>query len=144
MVEEQNKTEETQGPPVPQSEKDKFYHNINAYLEQEMQRRGVNLPPAGVIEIPGAKNYDELDEKGKKAVDALMEELKSDIEQKAGELLFAEIRDKIVRSGDIKKLEGYVKKGKKPRVKRKDGCIFIQFGTGDPSDEIHEFLVAST
>jgi hypothetical protein len=135
-------------PVPPLSEKEKFWKNMNAYLEKQMQERGVISPILhGPVVGPATKiveNYDELDAEGKKAVDALMDELKPDIDAKAKDLLYSEVRDKIVRSGDIKKLQEYVKKGQKGSIKRKKGCIFVQFGTGDPDDEIHEFNVAAT
>jgi hypothetical protein len=31
-----------------------------------------------------------------------------------------------------------------PKLKRKTGCIFIQFGEGTPDDPIQEFILAQT
>ena len=88
--------------------------------------------------------YVDLKPEEKQIVDEVMEQLKPDIEEKAKALLTAEIRDRIVRYGNLSELKAKLKKGKKFFVKRKKGCIFIQFGTGDPEDPIEEFLVAST
>lgn len=130
------------------NEKEKFFKNLNTWLERELQDRGVVAPPSmPVSTFPRttiAENYESLDTEGKKTVDTLMDQLKPDIEAKAIELLTNEIRDKIARSGDIKKLQEAATKGKKMEVKRKKGCIFIQLGTGTPTDPIEEFLIANT
>lgn len=130
------------------SDKDKFFKNMNLYLEQEMGRRSVVAVPGPVpspVAIPGlAADYDKLDKETKKAIDKFIDEIEPDVQKKAVELLRNEIRDKVARTGNINKLLEYLKKGKKPSLKRKKGCIFIQFGTGDPNDQIEEFLVAST
>lgn len=89
-------------------------------------------------------SYDELSPEDQKLVDALMEKVAPEIEEKAKVLLAAEIKDRIVRHGDFVSLGKMLKKGKKLSIKRKKGCIFIQFGTGDAEDPIEEFLVAST
>jgi hypothetical protein len=127
-------------PEIIEDEKAKFWKNMNAYLEKQITDRGVTATPNAI----NPESYDDLPEEGKKAVDALMEELKPDIKAKAEDLLFAEIRDKIARSGDLKKLQEYAAKGQNPSIKRKKGCIFIQYGSGAPNDEIHEFNVATT
>jgi hypothetical protein len=92
----------------------------------------------------GGVDYVDLDPEAKKAVDEFIETLKPDIEQKAVALITAEIRDRVARTGNITRIKQLLKKGKKPTVKRKKGCIFIQFGTGEPDDEIEEFMVMST
>lgn len=145
-----SESEQEEGQPERQeSERDKFFRLFNEYLESELQGRSVRVAPAGPlpspVAIPGlAGSYEKLDKKTKEAVDKFMDQMMPDIEKKAAELLKNEIRDKIARTGDINKIMEYVKKGKKPKLKRKKGCIFIQFGTGDPDDEIEEFMVAST
>lgn len=91
--------------------------------------------------MPRQIEYEDLPQEDKAVVDALMEKLKPDIEEKAAAILAAEIRDRLVRQGDIVSMEKLLKKGKKPHIKRKKGCIFLQFGSGEA---IEEFLVAST
>lgn len=88
--------------------------------------------------------YEELDDGAKKIVDAFMEQIRPEIEEKARALLTAEIRDRIVRKADFADLGKLLKKGKKISLKRKKGCIFAQFGTGEPEDPIEEILLAST
>jgi hypothetical protein len=89
-------------------------------------------------------DYDELDEGSKKIVDAFMEKIRPEIEEKAKALLTAEIRDRIVRKADFVHIDKLLKKGQKISLKRKKGCIFAQFGSGEPEDPIDEFLLAST
>jgi hypothetical protein len=88
-------------------------------------------------------SYAELDPDSKQIVDEFVETLKPDIEQKATALITAELRDRVARTGDIARIKKLLKKGKKPSLKRKKGCIYVQFGTGDPDDEIEEFLLMS-
>ena len=135
-------------PPTNETAKDRFFRVISDYLESEMQQRSVLAAPGRApmpTAIPAlADTYDNLDKEAKEAIDKFMEEINPDIEKKAAELLRNEIRDKIARTGDINKLMSAVKKGKKISLKRKKGCIFLQMGSGDPGDEIEEFMVAST
>jgi len=131
-----------------ESQRDKFFRLFNEYLEAELGHRSVGVAPGPApapVAIPGlAPTYDELDENTKKAIDTFIEEIRPDVQEKAAELLLNEIRDKIARTGDINKIIKMTKKGKKPSVKRKQGCIFLQFGDGTPTSPIEEFLIAST
>lgn len=94
--------------------------------------------------MPRDIEYSDLEQKDKETVDLMMEKLKPDIEAKAKALLTAEVRDRIVRRGDMIQLRVLLKRDKKLALKRKKGCIFLQFGTGDADDPIEEFLIAST
>jgi len=131
-----------------ESPRDKFFRLINEYLETELAHRSVAVAPGPVpspVAIPGlAASYDELDEETKKAIDNFIDKIRPDVEKKAAELLLNEMRDKIARTGDINKIIRMTKKGKKPSLKRKKGCIFLQFGEGTPEDPIEEILIAST
>lgn len=93
--------------------------------------------------FPREVEYDQLPLEERTIVDSIMESLKPEIEEKAKELLYYETRDRIVKLGDLEKLR-VIKKKKKVSLKRKKGCIYIQFGSGEPDDPIEEFLVAST
>jgi len=139
--------EEETGQPE-ESQREKFFRLMNEYLETELGRRSVGVAPGPLpapVAIPGlAPSYDELDEKTKEAIDTFIEEIRPDVEKKAGELLLNEMRDKIARTGDINKIIKMMKKGKKPSLKRKKGCIFVQFGEGTPEDPIEEVMIAST
>lgn len=108
-------------------------------VEEVMSRTGVTL-----ASFPRDVTYEELPEAERKIVDGVMELLVPEIEEKAKILLTEEIRDRLVRKASLVDMAKLLKKGKKPRIKRKKGCIFIQFGTGEPKDPIEEFLVAST
>jgi len=126
-----------------ESPKDKFFRLINEYLENELRERSA-LAPTSLTALKAVEGYDDLDEESKKAVDKLIEQIRPDIEKKAADLLLSETRDKIARTGNIKKLVKAMEKGKKLELKRKKGCIFLQIGTGEPGDELDEFLIAST
>lgn len=95
-------------------------------------------------DFPRNVKYEELPSQEKDSVDTIMESLRPEIESKAKELLFYETRDRIVKCGDLLRLLKEVKGKRKVSLKRKKGCIYIQFGTGEPSDPIEEYLVAST
>jgi len=124
----------------PESQREKFFKNLNTWLEGEIQNRGVATTPTSA----SPENYEGLTEENRKAVDSFMEQLKPDIQAKAVELLTSEIRDKIARSGDLKKIQEAAKKGKPVEIKRKKGCIFLQIGSGGPTDPIEELLIANT
>jgi hypothetical protein len=100
-----------------------------------------NIPTSG---LSSEMHYEDLDPKTKKTVDIFVEQLEPEIEAKAKDLMRAEIRDRIVKIGNIHEIEQLVKRGKKPVLMRKRGCIFIQFGSGAAYDEIEEFMVASS
>jgi len=88
----------------------------------------------------------ELSKEDEEVINKFMELMNEEIEKYAKDLIRAEIRDKIVRLGprSIKALQDAIKTGKKPKLKRKKGCIFLQFGEGTPDDPIDELLIAST
>lgn len=131
-----------------ESQKDKFFRLFNEWMENELGRRSVGAalgPVPAPTAIPAmAADYEDLPKETKQAIDKFMETLKPDIEKKAAELLEAEIRDKIAKTGDINKITAAMKKGKKISLKRKRGCIYLQLGSGDPNDKIEEFLIANT
>jgi len=139
---------ENQPPATEETPRDKFFRLFNEYLEAEMGRHSVAAAPgplASPTAIPGlAAEYDKLDKDTKKAIDTFMEEMKPEIQKKATDLLTFEIRDKIARSGNINKIMEAMKKKKKISLKRKKGCIFLQLGSGEPNDQIDEFLIANT
>jgi hypothetical protein len=89
-------------------------------------------------------DYADLGPEEKKIVDEFIDTIDSEINLKAVELIKAELRDKIARRGDVARISKLLRKGKKPYLKRKKGCIFVQFGTGEPNDEMEEFLLMST
>ena len=136
--------------PAPEeNQRDKFFRLFNEFLESELRGRSVAAAPGGPLPsptaIPGlAAEYDKLDKDTKKAIDTFMEEMKPEIQKKATDLLTFEIRDKIARTGNINKIMEAMKKGKKIKVKRKKGCIYLQMGSGEPNDQIEEFLIANT
>jgi len=112
---------------------------IGGAIESLMHRGGLSMAA-----IPRDIDYEDLDDASKKIVDAFMEQMRPEIEEKAKALLTAEIRDRIVKKADLAGLGKALRKGKKLSLKRKRGCIFVQFGTGEPDDPIDEFLLAST
>lgn len=89
-------------------------------------------------------HYEELPLQDRKTIDAFVEQLEPEIEAKSKDLMRAEIRDRVVKMGNISEIERLLRRGKKPHLMRKRGCIYIQFGTGAPYDEIEEFMVASS
>jgi hypothetical protein len=131
-----------------ENQKEKFFRLFNEYLESELGRRSVAAVPGPVtspVAVPAlAASYEELDKKTKTAIDSFMDQMRPDIEKKAVELLKNEVRDKIARIGNINKIIKAVKAGKKPSLKRKKGCIYLQLGSGDPNDQIEEFIIATT
>ncbi|GAI38559.1 unnamed protein product, partial [marine sediment metagenome] len=133
---------------TPENPKEKFFRLFNEYLEGELGRRSVVAVPGPVtspVAVPGlAVSYEELDKKTKAVIDKFMDQMRPDIEKKAVELLKNEVRDKIARTGNINKIIKAVKAGKKPSLKRKKGCIYLQLGSGDPNDQIEEFIIATT
>lgn len=114
-----------------------FATNLQAALQSITGRLSLSDFPRNI-------DYSELKPDEKEVVDAIMERLKPEIEEKAKALLTIETRDRIVKQGDFKALSKILMKGKKSFLKRKKGCIFIQFGTGEADDPIEEFMIAST
>jgi len=131
-----------------ESQQEKFFRLFNEYLETELGHRSVAVAPGPAplpVAVPSlAPSYDELDEETKKAIDMFIDVIRPDVQEKAVELLLNEVRDKIARTGDINRIIKMTKKGKKPSLKRKKGCIFVQFGEGTPEDPIEEVMIAST
>jgi hypothetical protein len=101
-------------------------------------RAGITLGPKRAIE------YEDLDEEGKKIIDATLSSLDEELTQKAKIMLAAEIKDRLARYGDMAMLSKMLKKKKHVYLKRKIGCLYLQFGTGEAEDPIDEFLIAST
>ena len=116
-----------------------FAQNIGDVIHQITTNSGLSFT-SSAREI----EYDDLAPNQKAIVDAVIEKLTPDIEEKAVNLLKLEIRDRLVKRGEWANLERLLKKGKVPKIKRKKGCIFLQFGTGEPDDPIDEFMIAST
>lgn len=115
-------------------------YNISNALNVVMANSGLT----SLLGVSRDISYEELDDASKKVVDALMEQLKPEIEEKATALLTAEIRDRIVRKANIVDVGKALQKKKTVSLKRKKGCIFVQFGSGEPEDPIEELLIAST
>lgn len=113
--------------------------SIGNALNSLMNRGGLSM-----ASLPRDIEYEDLDDASKKIVDAFMEQLRPEIEEKATALLTAEIRERIVKKADLIQIGKALKKKKKTFLKRKRGCIFVQFGTGEPDDAIDEFMLAST
>ncbi len=84
--------------------------------------------------------------KDEKTIKQFMELMDSEIKKYAEDLIRFEVRDKILKKGPgaIPVIREALKKGKKPKLKRKKGCIYVQFGEGTPEDPIDEILIAST
>ena len=78
-------------------------------------------------------------------INEFMDLMDEEIKKYAEDLIRVEVRDKIVSRGPqaINVIKEAIKKGGKPKLKRKKGCIFIQFGEGTPEDPIDELLIAS-
>jgi len=104
---------------------------------------GGPVTPMPMISFPRTEDYNDLPVEDKKVIDAFMEELKPEIQAKSVALMTEELKDRLARAGtaQIKKLTQHKKKAS---LKRKRGCLYLQFGTGEPDDPIDEFLVAST
>jgi len=96
----------------------------------------------GTTTIPTEEVSPEIKKEVDKFVDT---ELTPQIKEVAVDLLKEEVRDKLYRDQSaIAKIREAVKKHKKVLIKRKRGCIYLQFGTGTPKDPIDEVLIAST
>jgi len=91
-------------------------------------------------------SYAEATQEVKKEVDSFLEkELMPQIKEVAVDLLKEEIRTKLESDPSaIVKLREAVEKHKEILIKRKRGCIYLQFGTGTPKDPMDEVLIAST
>ena len=87
---------------------------------------------------------EQLTPEQRQTVNDFMDALEPEIEAKAKDMLRSEIRDRLIRRGDFELIERNLRKGRQPQVKRKHGCLFIQFGSGEADDPIEEFMVAST
>ena len=124
---------------VPQPLPETVWRRFEDLLDRLMQNQSV------FTTAPGARgrDYEDLTEEEKKAVDVFMLQIEEEVQKKATDLLRNEIRDKIAASGNIAKLLKMAKK-KKPKLKRKRGCIFIQMGSGEPNDKIEEMLIGNT
>lgn len=84
-----------------------------------------------------------LAEEEKKIEDEIMESLKEDIHETAEDLLTSVVRKNISMfdGGTKKKIQEEIKKGKKPKLKRKKGCLYLSIGDGVTS-EIEEFYLS--
>jgi len=109
-----------------------------------MERVTTTVPNMARLPVqPEALKPSEEDEK---VIQKFMEHMDEEIEKYAKDLIRVEIRDKILSRGSaaIEAIKAAIEKGKIPKLKRKKGCIFIQFGEGTPEDPIEEILIAST
>jgi hypothetical protein len=90
------------------------------------------------------RNPEQLTKEQHQTVTDFMEALEPEIDAKAKDMLTFEIRDRLIRRGDFEIIERNLRLGRKPQLKRKTGCLFIQFGTGEANDPIEEFMVATS
>jgi len=101
----------------------------------------------GITELPVVQRKEwKLSKEDEKVINDFMDLMDEDIKKYAEDLIRVEIRDKIVSRGReaINIIKEAVKKRKKPKLKRKKGCIYIQFGEGTPEDPIEEIMIAAT
>lgn len=89
-------------------------------------------------------HYEELPIHDRKTIDDFVAQLEPEIEAKSKDLMRAEIRDRIVKMGNMPAIEKLLRRGKEPKLMRKRGCIYIQFGDGTPYNEIEEFMIVSS
>jgi len=88
---------------------------------------------------------EELTDEDRKAVDEFMEQMDSQINEVAVDLLRAEVHDRILTSREsIEFAKKALREKKEAKLKRKKGCIFLQTGEGTPNDPIDEMLIATT
>jgi len=85
-----------------------------------------------------------LTKEEEKVVEEFMQSLDPEIKALAEDLVREEIKDKLRSGYKIDVLKRAVKEKKKPKLKRKRGCIFLQIGEGTPTDPIDEIMIAST
>jgi len=109
-----------------------------------MERFGVRAP--GLSALPVQAEALKPSEEDERVIEEFMQLMDEEIEKYAKDLIRMEVRDKILSRGPaaIEAIREALRKGKKPKLKRKKGCIFIQFGEGTPQDPIEEMLIAST
>lgn len=109
-----------------------------------MERFGVRAP--GLSALPVQAEALKPSEEDERVIEEFMQLMDEEIEKYAKDLIRIEVRDKILSRGPaaIGAIKEALRKGKKPKLKRKKGCIFIQFGEGTPQDPIEEMLIAST
>lgn len=88
--------------------------------------------------------YADLDANAKSLIDETIERLKPELQKKADALITAEIRDRLAKYADLKHLSKMLAKNKTVSLKRKKGCIYLQFGQGEPDDPIEEYVVMMT
>lgn len=110
-------------------------------FETIMRRMGATLP--GFSALPVGREYPTPTKEEETLIKDFMTLMDEEIEKYAKDLIRAELRDQILKRGP----EAYpiireaLKKGKKPGLKRKKGCIYLQFGSGSPEDPIEEILI---
>jgi len=85
-------------------------------------------------------------EEEEKILAGFMEDMDEEIERYAKDMIRVELRDKILSKGPdaVRLIREARRRGIKGRLKRKKGCIFVQFGEGTPDSPIEEFLLAQT
>lgn len=115
-------------------------------MMERMFRRTQQIAPGLTVLPEGVVAKWKPSKKDEKTIRQFMELMDSEIKKYAEDLIRFEVRDKIVKKGPdaIPVIKEALKKGKKPKLKRKKGCIYIQFGEGTPEDPIDEILIAST
>ena len=83
----------------------------------------------------------QLDEEAKKDTEEILEAMKPDIEENGTELLEGVLRETVTMldGGTKKKIKKEMKAGRKPKLRRKKGCLYLVIGDGvsEPIEEIY-------
>ena len=133
--------ESRSSPPLFTLESEEQFMRMIERLVNRFREMGVPvaLPSAEAVEWQPSSEDEQV-------INEFMTMMDEEIKKYAEDLVRMEVRDKILRTGPsiIKKLKQAIKKGQKAKLKRKKGCIFVQFGEGTPDDPIDEIMIATT
>jgi len=113
-------------------------------FQNVLRRVSTTLP--GFSALPVGLEHPPPTEEEEKLIKDFMGLMDEEIEKYAKDLICAELRDQILKRGPeaFPIIREALKKGKKPALKRKKGCIYLQFGSGSPEDPIEEILILRT
>ena len=121
------------------SESDNWLNTLGSVLGRQFaQQPLLQAIPASVSGLFPQPSQEDIT-----IVDEFMKTLEPEIMQDGGKILKEEIKGKLLRGGNPQRIKEHQSKGKKGKLKRRRGCVYLEFGEGTPSDPVDSLLILS-
>lgn len=117
-----------------QSWVDTFSSVIGRYFTNQPTLHAIPAPISALVPEPSQEDRAIIDE-------FMKNHLEPEIKENAIDMLRGEIRDKLLLGGNPKRIKELLSKGKKGKLKRKKGCLYLEFGEGTPGDPISDSIL---